>query len=300
VLDGAEVADGPDEEAGALGLIELAPTAPVDWPLGDEAVSLLPDGAEVADDGPYVEAGTLELAPTAPVDSPEGEDADSEADAGTTLELRGTLEGLPYGRADGADVDAPPATPVADTDDDCGTVDAAYVEAGTLVSEAELLEADSGNPVAEDEPVEAEAEALATGKVEALEIADAGALEIADVVGPPVEAGSAAEELVPCGPATDDEEDGKIEAVEGYAGAVSLDAAVLPDAGAMLVGGRTPLEIEASGDEATGPAVDVMVLMEVEVNVTGQTVVEATVTAVVIGQLLTPGPQLQIVKALVE
>lgn len=98
---------------------------------------------------------------------------------------------------------------------------------------------------------------------------------------------------VDSGPPTVDEVGEMIDAVEG-------PEVLGPPRTVSLVGGRTPLEMAEREEEASGPDEEaVIVLVEVEVMVTGQSVVEATVTTVVIGQSLTPGPQLQMVVWLV-
>jgi len=98
---------------------------------------------------------------------------------------------------------------------------------------------------------------------------------------------------VDSGPPTVDKVGEMIEAVEG-------PEVLGPARGLSPVGGRTPLEMAEREEEASGPDGEaVIVLKEVEVMVTGHSVVEATVTTVVSGQSLTPGPQLQIVVWLV-
>ncbi|OQN98915.1 hypothetical protein B0A48_15261 [Cryoendolithus antarcticus] len=99
--------------------------------------------------------------------------------------------------------------------------------------------------------------------------------------------------------------DGTLEPAEPVpAGKPTLEAAEVveapgPDTAAVLVGGDTPLEMTCDECVAGTAEVSVIVTVAEDVMVTGQRVVDATVTTVVIGQLLTPGPQLQIVTSLV-
>lgn len=58
------------------------------------------------------------------------------------------------------------------------------------------------------------------------------------------------------------------------------------------LGGKMGFKVNEEEDEAAGPEVSVMTVVDEEVTVTGQTVVETGTIIVLTGQSLMPGPQL--------